>query len=165
MADLSPIAPGAEPQNAADVAIALRAATDLLAAVERTGLTARFDAGPAARLHAVQRVMAQRAARDRFVPARLLGEPGWDILLDLYASDLAGRPVSISSAAMASRLPLTTGLRWIGNLVDHGLASRAGHPHDRRSTYLHLTELGRERMNRWADDWLTRTSAPAPRSP
>ena len=90
----------------------------------------------------------QRAARARFIPVDLLGEPGWDLLLDLFASRVEERPVMVTSAIIASGVPATTALRWIGNLENEHLVERSADPTDARRQLLGLTRKGLRRMRR-----------------
>jgi DNA-binding MarR family transcriptional regulator len=83
------------------------------------------------------------------MPKNLFGEPAWDILLDLYASEVEGRQVSISSACVASSVPATTALRWLNTLADSGLVARAPDGSDARRSNLELTPLGRSSLRRW----------------
>lgn len=87
---------------------------------------------------------SSRAMRWEFVPGGLLGEPAWDILLDLYVQRARGRSVSIKSASVASQVPASTALRWISIVEAAGLVSRAGSETDRRIQFLDLTARGRE---------------------
>lgn len=85
----------------------------------------------------------QRRVRDKMFgdDAKLFGEPSWDILLDLYARR-GGKPVSVSSAAVASRVPATTALRWIATLETRGLVFRKPDVDDLRIRWLELTDRG-----------------------
>jgi DNA-binding MarR family transcriptional regulator len=85
------------------------------------------------------RIRAQikaRRARDRFFDASLFADPVWDILLDLAASRLEERPVSVSSLCIAASVPTTTALRTIKMMVDHGLLVRRSDPADARRTFI-----------------------------
>jgi DNA-binding MarR family transcriptional regulator len=79
------------------------------------------------------------------MPSRLFGEPAWDLLLDLFASEHEGKSVSISSACLAASVPATTGLRHVTKLEEQGLVTRVSAP-DRRMSLLKLTEYGRSNM-------------------
>ncbi len=89
-----------------------------------------------------ERVYAARRLRDRILPSCVLGEPGWDILLDLFQMKAQGRAVSVTSACHASGVPNTTALRSIGNLEKHGIVQRLPSETDRRRTLVSLTTLG-----------------------
>ncbi|MEL7189559.1 MAG: MarR family transcriptional regulator [Pseudomonadota bacterium] len=70
----------------------------------------------------------------------IFGEPGWDILLDLYIAHSEDKPVSVSSACIGSASPPTTGLRWLGVLADHDLIVREHDPDDQRRILVKLTD-------------------------
>lgn len=83
-----------------------------------------------------------RRARGRHLASDLLGEPAWDILLDLVVQQARGKLISITSACHASGVPCSTALRWIASLEAHGLISRSGSHYDRRVVYVQLTHQG-----------------------
>jgi DNA-binding MarR family transcriptional regulator len=85
-----------------------------------------------------------RRRRSSYIPADLLGEPGWDLLLDLYASEYEGRLISVTSGSIASGAPTTTGLRWIRALETGGLIRRQPSRDDRRRYDLVMTHAGRK---------------------
>ncbi|MDC8753235.1 MarR family winged helix-turn-helix transcriptional regulator [Erythrobacter sp. sf7] len=82
----------------------------------------------------------------------LFGEPGWDILLDLYVAHAEGKPVSVSSACIGSAAPATTGLRWLGILADEGLIVRENDAEDNRRVLVRLTRTGITAMERFFDE-------------
>jgi len=70
----------------------------------------------------------------------------FDILLELYDAEFRGRAESVSSLCIASGVPSTTALRWIGTLEEKGLLSRKRDPHDARRIFVTLTDTAREAM-------------------
>lgn len=82
------------------------------------------------------RIIRERALRARLFPQ--VEEPGWLMLLDLYANP--GRDVSVTSACGASFVPWTTALRHIDLLEAGGLVEREHDPKDRRRVFLRLTQ-------------------------
>lgn len=88
-----------------------------------------------------------RRRRARHLPARMLGEPAWDILLDLYVAAGRGQAVSVSSACLAADAPASTALRWLQHLEGEGLVERLPDPTDARRHYVRLTERGMARMS------------------
>jgi hypothetical protein len=96
----------------------------------------------------------ERRLRDRAMHTRLFGEPSWDILLDLFASESEGKSVSASSAAIAASVPVTSGLRCLKRLEEAGLIARKPGRY-RRSVLVKLTEEGRERMTSILSDILS----------
>jgi predicted transcriptional regulator len=89
----------------------------------------------------------ERRVRDHVAELALFGEPAWDILLDLFASEAEGKSVSISSACLAASVPMTTALRWVSRLEEEGLIERRA-TGDRRRINVLLTASGREKVSR-----------------
>jgi hypothetical protein len=88
-----------------------------------------------------------RRLRDQHLPGGLFEDPAWDMLLDLYAAELEGVRVSVSSLCIAAAVAPTTALRWIGKLTEIGLLRRQPDPADRRRAYVGLTEDGRSGLS------------------
>lgn len=88
-----------------------------------------------------------RRNRERFFAAELFADPVWDILLDLAASRLEARPVSVSSLCIAASVPTTTALRTIKQMVDRGLLVRRGDPADARRTFIGLSATAERGMD------------------
>lgn len=76
----------------------------------------------------------------------LFGEPGWDILLDLYIAEQRRTELQVSSVCLDSGVPSTTILRWIARLEGEGLVYRTADTADARRRHVHLTEQGRIMM-------------------
>lgn len=88
-----------------------------------------------------------RRRRDAVVGRRgLFGEPGWDILLDLYIADRRRTDVQVSSVCLDAGVPSTTILRWIARLEAENLIFRTADASDARRRYVRLTDEGRETM-------------------
>lgn len=88
-----------------------------------------------------------RSQRDRFFLKGLFADPAWDMLLDLYVSEISGQKVSVSSLCIASNVPSTTALRWIASLDCEGLVERSSDSRDRRRYFISLTNKGRCAMD------------------
>ncbi|MHA6718771.1 winged helix DNA-binding protein [Sphingomonas sp. RS6] len=114
--------------------------------------TLRFRAEPAEPVDItaaeIRRVIRARRMRADYFAGDLFADPAWDMLLDLFASDLERRPVSVSSLCIAAAVPPTTALRWIGTLNEAGLFERRADPNDRRRAYIALSERARDAMVR-----------------
>ena len=96
-------------------------------------------------------IWEQRDRRRRFLDGDLLGEPAWDMLLDLFIHFAAGAKVSTTSLCIASRVPNSTALRHIGQLEKAGYAERSQSGYDRRVTFVALTEKGVLAMGRYLE--------------
>ena len=97
-------------------------------------------------LEAVHAIYRERRRRKNFFPSDLFGEPAWDILLDLFASRLEGRLISVTSACIGSDVPLTTALRWLKQLEELGLIERTVSENDHRVTWVQLSDYGSQSM-------------------
>lgn len=72
----------------------------------------------------------------------LFGEPIWDMLLDLYISELQGRKISVSSLCIAANVPQTTALRYLSEMLDARLVVRVDDPKDLRRSFVELSNDG-----------------------
>lgn len=97
----------------------------------------------------VRRVQKARKLRDLFVGENLFADPAWDMLLELYANELAQQRVSVSSASDAAGVPLSTALRWMAALEERGLVARTSDPLDGRRVWISLTAHGASLMHRY----------------
>ncbi|MCY1671419.1 MarR family transcriptional regulator [Novosphingobium sp. SL115] len=90
---------------------------------------------------------ALRRKRDAIADRRgLFGEPGWDILLDLFIADRRRTEIQVSSVCLDAGVPSTTILRWIARLEAEGLIYRIADNADARRRYVRLTDEGRRMM-------------------
>jgi DNA-binding MarR family transcriptional regulator len=97
----------------------------------------------------VRRVIRQRQLRARFFAGDLFADPAWDILLDLAAARAEHQRVSVTSLCIASGVPPTTALRWIGQMVEAGLLERVEDETDRRRAFITLTDKAADGMARY----------------
>ena len=97
--------------------------SDLCGVIER--YSARRPSSEVEREQAVDRmaecVSESRRARANTLPPHLLGEPGWDMLLDLFIAERRGRASVVKSVCLASGVPYTTAWRWLRVLEREGL--------------------------------------------
>lgn len=99
---------------------------------------------PDARL--VRKIIRQRQQRGRYLDAGLFADPAWDMLLDLTAARVEHKRVSVTSLCIASGVPPTTALRWIGQMIDAGLFVRVCDDTDRRRAFIEMTEKAVDAM-------------------
>jgi hypothetical protein len=97
----------------------------------------------------VRRIIRQRQLRARFFDGELFGDPAWDMLLDLTAARAEHTRVSVTSLCIASGVPPTTALRWIGQMTEVGLFQRVEDEADRRRAFVALTEKAADAMARY----------------
>ena len=130
---------------------------DELVDAVRRAITQRNDTqdeGPElSRRGVAQLLLNARKKRDSIFGAEMFEDPAWNMMLDLYASTLSGRPVTVSDLCLASGTSATTALRRMTSLVELGLIERVPDPHDRRRVLVRQTERGREAMDRFSE-WL-----------
>ncbi|MDX6749631.1 winged helix DNA-binding protein [Geminicoccaceae bacterium 1502E] len=127
----------------------------LIDAPGRTG-TSRQAAGSIADdriglLRLTRFVLDSRASRDRIFGGSLFSDPCWEILLELTRAHLAGTAISASGIGGSSRMPLSTTLRKLDELVAHGLVERHPDPADARRKLLRLTDSGFASMWQFLD--------------
>ena len=84
-----------------------------------------------------------------FFDGELFGDPAWDMLLDLTAARAEHTRVSVTSLCIASGVPPTTALRWIGQMTDAGLLCRVEDETDRRRAFITLTDKAADAMARY----------------
>ncbi|KQN25093.1 hypothetical protein ASE86_02180 [Sphingomonas sp. Leaf33] len=106
----------------------------------------RFAPSAPADAALVRDTIRGRRMRAPHFAEELFADPAWDMLLDLFAADLEGRRVSVSSLCIAAAVPGTTALRWIGSMVDAGLFERYADPADRRRAFISLSDTARAGM-------------------
>lgn len=109
----------------------------------------RTSRAPAPDPRLVRRIIRQRQMRGKFFDPELFGDPAWDMLLDLTAARAEHLRVSVTSLCIASGVPPTTALRWIGVLTERGLVQRVEDESDRRRAFIALTDKAAEDMARF----------------
>jgi hypothetical protein len=97
----------------------------------------------------VRRIIRQRQLRAKFFDGELFADPAWDMLLDLTAARVEHTRVSVTSLCIASGVPPTTALRWIGQMTAAGLLERVEDETDRRRVFITLTDPAAEAMARY----------------
>jgi DNA-binding transcriptional ArsR family regulator len=97
----------------------------------------------------LRRIIRQRQLRARFFDGDLFADPAWDMLLDLAAARAEHKRVSVTSLCIASGVPPTTALRWIGQLTEGGLLQRVEDDTDRRRAFITLTDRAADAVARY----------------
>ena len=97
----------------------------------------------------VRRIIRQRQLRGKFFDGELFADPAWDMLLDLTAARVEHTRVSVTSLCIASGVPPTTALRWIGQMTDAGLLERVEDETDRRRVFITLSDQAADGMARY----------------
>jgi DNA-binding MarR family transcriptional regulator len=109
---------------------------------------------------AVRNLIKLRRLREQHFEPTLFADPAWDILLDLYASKLEGKAVSVSSLCIAAAVPPTTALRWITTMTEHGALVRRQDRNDARRVFIELSEDSETRLRAYFSDAATRAGLP-----
>ncbi len=99
-------------------------------------------------------IYASRRKRDRHLDKNLMGEPAWDMMLDLYVRQVDGKQTSITSACIGACAPPTTALRWITVLENRGLLQRYEDAKDGRRANLELTKAGYAAVSNCMKDYV-----------
>lgn len=97
----------------------------------------------------VRRIIRQRQQRAQFFDGDLFADPAWDMLLDLTAARAEHTRVSVTSLCIASGVPPTTALRWIGQMSEAGLFERVEDDSDRRRAFIALSDRAADAMARY----------------
>ncbi|MXO59398.1 winged helix DNA-binding protein [Altererythrobacter salegens] len=97
----------------------------------------------------VRQILRQRQLRAKFFDGELFADPAWDILLDLTAARAEHSRVSVTSLCIASGVPPTTALRWIGQMTSAGLLERVEDESDRRRAFIALIDKAADAMARY----------------
>jgi CheY-like chemotaxis protein/DNA-binding MarR family transcriptional regulator len=120
-----------------------QAARDLAGLIGRLGESGRDAESAAEALRLLGRL---EEARSSLFGQAVMPEPSWEMLAELMRAQLAGRQLSVTSLALASKCPNTTAMRRIDDLVRSGLVERIADQGDRRRTHLKLSPTGLMRM-------------------
>jgi DNA-binding MarR family transcriptional regulator len=73
------------------------------------------------------------------------------MLLELFASAVEQKRVTIGELCIASNVPQTTALRWIDVLLREGLATRRPDPLDGRRIHMEITPSAYRAMQDYAE--------------
>lgn len=90
----------------------------------------------------VQADIKLRRQREDIFGQDLAGNPAWDILLQLYAAELAYRSVRYGQLASATTCPMSTHYRWYKALEARALVTAPD-----RADMIRLTDAGLRMMN------------------
>jgi len=140
----------AELRQMASRLVELADVIDLKTAVE----LGTFTAALAEREELLIRIWAEseyksRRKRAKFIDEELLGEPAWDMLLDLFVQNAHRQRVSVTSVCKASGVADTTALRWLTMLERYELVRRVPALRDRRVQFVELSDKGLVAMSKW----------------
>lgn len=138
-------------RQVADMAQGLAALADKLVGQPAPSSQDVLEADCIAFLEAQFRI---RRLRGRHLPGLSLGEPAWDILLDLAIAQYWRRETSVTSLCIAADVPSTTALRWINSMTKAGLIVRRPCQRDGRRSFLAIAPASYQAMLALAADAL-----------
>ncbi|WP_152417250.1 winged helix DNA-binding protein [Sandarakinorhabdus sp. AAP62] len=156
LAALQALAGSGEPAAAiarqvADMAQGLAALADKLVGQPQASSTDVAEGDCIAFLEGQFRI---RRLRARHLSDLSLGEPAWDILLDLAVAHYWRRETSVTSLCIAADVPSTTALRWINSMTKAGLIVRRPCQRDGRRSFLGISPESYRAMLALAADGL-----------
>ena len=106
-------------------------------------IEARLDDIPAGEvippLVFARRIHRARMRAQSIIGPRIVRDPRWEMLLELYIAHHEQRRVSVSSLCHASNAPATTGLRHVEALEQGGFVRRSDDPMDARRSWIEAT--------------------------
>lgn len=100
---------------------------------------------------AARNLQVWRNQRARYLPSSVLGEPGYDMLLELFVAEHEGRAVAVKSICHASGVPYSTAWRWLHLLEKDGLVAFSGDTEDQRRVMVRLSDEGLQRVRGWIE--------------
>jgi DNA-binding MarR family transcriptional regulator len=100
-----------------------------------------------------QTIFEKRRARSKTFGrhAAMFQEPAWDILLELFIHHRTRRTLAVSGIAFSIGASLSTSLRWIRRLKEHGLVERIDDAADARLHLVGLSATGLELMRTYLE--------------
>lgn len=138
-----------------DVVISAADAREIARLLRLLDAARRADLTPAELKRRARAVISERGRRAQFFGRAMLGEPAWDILLQLYVSDHG--VLAIRDVVLMTEEPKSTAIRWIAYLEEKGLVGRRPDPVDRRLIQVELLERGRALLDGYFREtpWIT----------
>lgn len=112
---------------------------------------ATFDV-EAYRLRFCRQLLAERQTIARYLRQSDWNHASWIMLLELYAADARGKPLSVSSLGHASGISIATAGRLTLRLAEREFVEHERDPHDARRMHVTLTARGLAAMRCILDD-------------
>jgi CheY-like chemotaxis protein/predicted transcriptional regulator len=110
------------------------------------------------KVEVLEMLREMRRVRSKYLPEELFSDPCWDVLLDLYEARLSSTQVSVTALGATSGVPMSTALRRIGELQQHGLVERVGDSEDKRRSIVSLTRQGLQALDNFFDAYAGRSA-------
>lgn len=106
-----------------------------------------------------RREALDRKRRNRLIPYDFFAEPAWDMLLALYVHRHGGTSIDAQSLCDATVAAPTTALRWIGLLIEKGLATWSPPAFGETDVRIALTDAGALQLEPYLRDTLRRSQS------
>ncbi|NUQ18924.1 MAG: winged helix DNA-binding protein [Sphingomonas sp.] len=103
----------------------------------------------------IRGILASRRRREKIFGAGVFGEPGWDILLEVYARKLEGTRATVTEACVATGVAYTTALAWVRRLEREGLITRTADTEDLRRVFVNMSPKATTAMERYFSEMLS----------
>jgi DNA-binding MarR family transcriptional regulator len=103
------------------------------------------------RIREVRQTINARRLREQLFQVHLFEDPGWDLLLELYAVYLEQHRICARDLYARSGVRPSTGVRWIAILEKYGFVIRQDDPLDARRRFVSLTPETSLIMRRYFD--------------
>lgn len=106
---------------------------------------------PNATLSRAKEEYRESGRRMNVLGSKLCAGPPWNMLLDLFISESASRPLSVTALCLGARTSSATALRYLSILQEAQLVRRTLDATDARRSYVGLTPLGWSKMRELLD--------------
>lgn len=100
----------------------------------------------------LEKIARNRRKRSDHFGTGLFADPAWDMIIDLAIAKARYARVSVTSLCIASGVPSTTALRWIGILIEQGLFQREDDATDKRRAFISLTDGGVRKVAKYFNE-------------
>jgi hypothetical protein len=100
----------------------------------------------------LRKLIRAESTRAMAIGGKALGDPAWNILLDLILASLEDRKVAVSSACIVAGVATTTALRLITRMVDDGVLIRVPDEDDGRRHFLAIEPTVERALKNYISD-------------
>ena len=100
----------------------------------------------------LRKLIRAESTRAMAIGGKALGDPAWNILLDLILASLEDRKVAVSSACIVAGVATTTALRLITRMVDDGVLMRVPDENDGRRHFLAIEPTVEQALKSYIGD-------------
>ena len=100
----------------------------------------------------LRKLIRAESTRSMAIGGKALGDPAWNILLDLILASLEDRKVAVSSACIVAGVATTTALRLVTRMVDDGVLMRVPDENDGRRHFLAIEPTVEQALKNYIAD-------------